>query len=117
MTNDLAELKRLYAAATPGEWEWSERVVHDDGHVYIPQGSHLGETLIALDNSYEHSAEDCDFIAAIHNAFPAMCAEIERLRAALENLMDWQHGPPLIRSAKGWNKAMEQANKALEGKP
>jgi hypothetical protein len=39
--------------------------------------------------------------------------EIERLREALQELVDWQNGPPLVTYTDGWNKAMEKARAAL----
>ncbi len=50
--------------ASETEWDWSGRKVDSqDGYVYIPQGSHLGNTLICLGDTYENSAKDCDFIS------------------------------------------------------
>jgi hypothetical protein len=40
-------------------------------------------------------------------------AREKALREALENLMDWQNGPPLITYTEGWTAAMEQARAAL----
>jgi hypothetical protein len=34
-------------------------------YVHVPQGSHLGETLITLDDDYEGSGEDCLFIQSL----------------------------------------------------
>ena len=50
-----------------------------------------------------------------------MAKEIERLRAdvrdlrvALEELEDWQNGPPLVTYTEGWTAAMKQARAVLE---
>ena len=40
--------------------------------------------------------------------------EIERLREALQELVDWQNGPPLVAYTDGWNNAMEKARAALK---
>ena len=40
--------------------------------------------------------------------------KIERLREALQELVDWQNGPPLVTYTDGWNKAMEKARAALK---
>jgi len=46
-------------------------------------------------------------------------ADNARLREALQDLMDVQNGPPLVRDEEDWNKAMSSARAALsgEGKP
>lgn len=47
----------------------------------------------------------------------ALTAEVAKLREALQELVDWQNGPPL-RSQKwltGWAGAMDMAHKVLEG--
>ena len=41
----------------------------EDGYTFIPQGSHLGNTLIALDDNYEESGADCLFIQGLIAAF------------------------------------------------
>jgi hypothetical protein len=38
---------------------------------------------------------------------------IASLAEALDNLMDWQNGPPLVTYTEGWTAAMEQACAAL----
>ena len=40
--------------------------------------------------------------------------ERSRLREALQELVDWQNGPPLVTYTDGWNKAMEKARAALK---
>jgi hypothetical protein len=40
--------------------------------------------------------------------------ELDRLREALQELVDWQNGPPLVTYTDGWNKAMEKARAALK---
>ena len=47
--------------------EWSRRKVDDEGYVYIPQGSYLGDTLVMLGDTYENSAKDCDYVALAAN--------------------------------------------------
>ena len=38
----------------------------------------------------------------------------KKLRGALQELVDWQNGPPLVTYTDGWNKAMEKARAALK---
>lgn len=48
---------------TPQTWQGLK--VHQDPfetHVHVPQCSHLGDTLISLDDTYEDSGWDCFFI-------------------------------------------------------
>ena len=40
--------------------------------------------------------------------------ERDGLREALQELVDWQNGPPLVTYTDGWNKAMEKARAALK---
>lgn len=65
---ELKEGARLLKLLTKGRLEWDgkrEPAKFDgepdpfNGCPYVPQGSHLGETLICLDDTYENSAQDC----------------------------------------------------------
>lgn len=89
---ELAELKRLEAAATPGEWET------------IPRGSGLmgydvdqvGDEGIGIPNGTRgmfERKEDADSIAALHNAFPALVARIEAAEGLLAEMVEaWTSG-------------------------
>ena len=44
-------------------------------------------------------------------------AERDRLKEALQDLMDVQNGPPLIRWEKEWNEAVKKARQALSSSP
>ena len=61
------------SVATPIPWEWDGRA----------QGSHLGNTLIALDDDYEGHHEDMAFIEAACNGYEEALREIQRLQKAL----------------------------------
>jgi hypothetical protein len=41
-------------------------------------------------------------------------AIVDRLRDALQDLMDWQNGPPLITWTEKWSRAMRKSREALE---
>ena len=73
---DLAALRSLCAAATPGPWR-QEFAYNNTGcptaMFYIP--AHNQEA------SVEMLVEDAAFIAAAREAVPALIAEVERLRA------------------------------------
>lgn len=63
----IERLRELEAKATPGPWYWNERKVSDDGYVYIPQGSYLGDTLVCLGDSYEGYQADLDLLSELRN--------------------------------------------------
>ncbi len=71
---EVAELKRLMEAATPGPWEWSG--AKSDG--YVPQCSYLGDTMICLADTYEGSRDDCALVQKLLNHAPALIAAAER---------------------------------------
>jgi len=71
---DLDRLEKLIAARSKGPFKWDRK----SGRVF--QGSHLGETLIALDDTYDGSQEDCDYIEAACETLPELITEIRRLR-------------------------------------
>lgn len=79
---DIEAIAKLLSEATPGPWEWdgAQYVGHGETLPYVPQGSHLGQTLISLDDTYENSRADCALVAALLNAAPALLAELRRLR-------------------------------------
>ena len=55
-------------------------------------------------------------LADLGRAIPsidAQATEIAALKGALENLMDEQNGPPLIRDAASWQVAMDNARRVL----
>jgi hypothetical protein len=56
-------------------------------------------------------------IATLRASLAAAQAEAGALREALDNLMDWQNGPPLVTYTEGWTAAMEQARAALAREP
>ncbi len=81
--SELAELRRLEAAATPGEWEF--QVSNDDGlrrfgtplGVPVARAFHSRDLLadIAIDD------QDAALIVAARNALPRLLAQVEALTA------------------------------------
>lgn len=71
---DLDRLERLVSSRSREPLVWERK----NGRVF--QGSHLGQTLIALDDTYEDSQVDCEFIEAACEALPALVAEVRNLR-------------------------------------
>ncbi|MEK6881672.1 MAG: hypothetical protein AABY22_18780 [Nanoarchaeota archaeon] len=68
---DIEKLKKLYENSTFSEndnFDWEDLEVKED-YVYVPQGSHLGETLIVFDDNYEGSGEDALFISELLKEF------------------------------------------------
>ena len=43
----------------------------------------------------------------------ARVAALTRVARALDDLMDWQNGPPLVTYTEGWTAAMDEARAAL----
>lgn len=94
---ELAELRRLEAAMTPGEWKLYDQTIicaHDAESDY---DATVADTTCNLGKPADsHNAAG---IAALRNAAPRLIAaaeeaerlrvENERLRAALESLVDW----------------------------
>jgi hypothetical protein len=105
---DVAGLRALLEKATPGEW-----VVTANG-VYIDANTGMVAEMENCPEFRDNSA----FIAAAHNAMPSLLAaaeERDRLREALEDLMEVQNGPPLLKYEAAWNAAMEKGYAALNG--
>ena len=74
----LAALKALADAATPGPWE----EVAESGEWWIT-GPDIYNDAVMTTNASEISQADADFICAARAAVPALLAEVERLRAIL----------------------------------
>lgn len=91
----IAELRNAYAAATPGEWQ-----VAYTGNWPIGVGAHSKHAncniyeMIGNPAELRHKKEqpgdrkraiaNSKFIAAVHNALPAILADLDRLRDALD---------------------------------
>lgn len=88
---DLAELRRLHEAATKGDWvaDYESKV----GTRCILKGDAI--------QTFPMPAADAVFIAAAHNALPALLDELERLRSNLK-------------TATATIRIMEQSIKDLE---
>ena len=63
------------------------------------------------------SLSQADFVREFGEKLLTLNTENERLREALQELYDWQNGPPLIRKAKQWQAAMDKAEKLLPDWP
>ena len=86
---DLAELERLHAAATPGQWKVNDRSIirmsKSDPQWEIDQESGSEPFWLAL----ALSLDNANLIVALHNSLPAilaMGAERERLRGEREKM-------------------------------
>ena len=74
----IAELKRLWAAATPGEWVGELHDLHDgfiDDKGYVRLETPVSEMV-----GYA-KVQDVVFAAALHNAFPELIAALEAATA------------------------------------
>jgi hypothetical protein len=85
----IQELRDLLAKATPGPW----RAGCDDdsrcGRVYAVMSGYDQVACSSCNDDYCHQMlqEDEDLIVALRNAAPDLLHEIERLRAALQELL------------------------------
>jgi hypothetical protein len=90
---DLAELRRLWEETTPGEWA----LAWEDGKTGV-LASMIGKLVAFIGNpdpsdGYEPTRKaNGEFIAAAHNALPALLDELE---AAREELREVQNGAAL----------------------
>jgi hypothetical protein len=85
--NDLDELQRLLDAATPGEWlAASAHLDRDDGNWSIMVVNPIMPVVVGCsDDTVYLSRADAEFIAAAHNAMPALIAEVRWRRELAEN--------------------------------
>ena len=71
---DIDELERLLAAATPGEWDWTD----------FPEITVDGVTAIidcSAGDSEDENVANAQLIVTLHNSAPAILTEIRELRA------------------------------------
>lgn len=86
MKLDLEELKRLHDATTKGPWALIPLLnvpASQGGEPYCLRVSEKGPRFVMVDRSESLCAADGEWIAAIHNAFPAILAKLESDQAAL----------------------------------
>lgn len=84
MSIDTQELRSLLERMTPGEW----RVLRDQCHFDTASDIVCGSKTIAQTCSkYPQLEHDAAGIVALKNAAPVLLDEIERLRAALEQVV------------------------------
>lgn len=57
-TERLARLFNETSFATDGEFKWSSMHIDNDLHIFVPQCSTLGETLICMNDTYEQHGVD-----------------------------------------------------------
>jgi hypothetical protein len=98
MTLDLDKLENLHQSTTPGPWkvrqppDGARACLGMKGFIEAPrikpEDAHKIEILGEDTTLYPTRDEDMAWIVAAHEAFPAMLAEIARLRAAVDNLND-----------------------------
>lgn len=104
MPVDLDELDAIHARTTPGVWATTEDPIGGKGHhtmVCLPRASGLYNTWIAECHSNwrdairgEHriswleATRNATLITALHNAYPAMSAELREARAEIGRLRE-----------------------------
>lgn len=75
----LNEIRARDEARTAGEWKWDRSRSGSIGEC-----SHLGDTLIALDDTYENYEADCEFLEGATIDIPALLALVEWQRGEIE---------------------------------
>jgi len=102
---ELQAIRERAEKATPGPWHFDA----DDMDIWCRNdgGSFPLTTTIAKALEDEDRYFDFEFIAAAREDIPALVAEVERLREALEGMANTDHDDP------HWY--MEQAEQALQG--
>lgn len=101
---ELAELRRLHEAATPGPWTSRKAYMDTDGAFDYGIVGHVDGELRVIAETFGRVAvskfppakESAEFIAAARNALPRLLDEIERLRAVIrathEGCNGWHAG-------------------------
>lgn len=84
---DLDQLEQAHAKATEGEWDWEEGT----GVYSHNNADGLGYTSVA-ESGHRVRDHDAVWIAAIHNAAPALIAELREARAAIERVRALAYG-------------------------
>lgn len=83
----LQEIEQRLDGLEDKDWEWDGREEEDDGFIYHPQGSYLGQTLICLGDTYEDDHLDLDFIARAPRDMEYLLSELKRVRARLAEVV------------------------------
>lgn len=112
MTPEERELRRLEEAATPGPWAWTTDTLYGGTN-------ERGDEPVVLHTQFRYfsghgSRDDRAFIAAARNALPKLLdaldakdAEIERLRAALQQVVDTPRATSITTARSIARKALE----------
>lgn len=79
-TDRLAEIEARWLKATPGPWEV------DGGLVYSPEHPTVCQMFNRWDEDFDNHVANGDALAAAPDDVAWLCAEVERLRAALTRL-------------------------------
>ena len=85
---DLAALRKLERQATPGPWTRAKPEKDAEGWAcgVAVAGTPGRQTIYANPPGGSFPSSDCDLIAAMRNALPALLDELERLRAAVDEM-------------------------------
>ena len=101
---DTAELRRLLAEATPGEWRAVERGNSVPSHVVVTT-AYDGAPSVNVCSGISPRTGNAALIVAAVNALPALLDEVERLTAA---------NAALLARAEAAEAKLEQARAAIE---
>lgn len=90
---DLARLREMERAATPGEWSWHLGIIlapSTDGDCSTQAIFYAGEEWRHANGLplYQQATANAAFIVELKNQFPALADRMERLEAALKLCID-----------------------------
>ena len=85
----IKETEEEYGEDFPWKWQRLDQSISEDGSkVYVPECTYLGETLIALMDTYENSGFDCLLIQEALQYLKPLLEEVKKLREILDKLDD-----------------------------
>lgn len=84
------EIRERLAKATRWAADDCEICTCEDGDIFVHQGATLGDTLIQLEDTYEGSGDDWNFLAHAPADLEYLLSQIDALRAERDALMEGQ---------------------------
>ena len=95
------------------EWAWNRRVGLRKIGEKIMSIEETNRIAREFDKSEAEANVRLENKVSLWRIIKQLQAESKEWRDALQELYDWQNGPPLIRDEKPWQKAMDEASRLL----
>ncbi len=83
LLDNLEAMVEIHLATPTDDWGWEGIKIDEDGHMSVPQGAQLGETMICLNSIYEGYELDCRYVQEACTKFPRLLNAIEELQHEL----------------------------------